>query len=175
MDVWLAQAPPPFDVLQPDFGYCGGTTNAVAIADAARRHQRRFVPHSPQGDMHLVYALHVACALAPSDPAGSPAGSPSDAAGNPLGNPLGNLQVPAERLEVACVDDGLRQWTVDDATGELSSASLPFLPRPRLERGRVRLDTDAPGWGVRIDQVWLDAATARTFGAVAGAGRRSAL
>ena len=46
---------------------------------------RAFVPHSPQGDLHLVYALHLACAVCD----------------------------PQQRLELACVDDGLRQVALD--------------------------------------------------------------
>jgi L-alanine-DL-glutamate epimerase-like enolase superfamily enzyme len=141
-DVWRQNLP--MDIVQPDLGYCGGFSTALAIAELAQERGRAFVPHSPQGDLHLVYALHLACAVCD----------------------------PQQRLELACVDDGLRQVPLDS---DGAFRSHLFTPALHVRQGRLHLHTDSVGWGVNISEAWLSQAQLRHFDAKAAAGMRSNL
>jgi L-alanine-DL-glutamate epimerase-like enolase superfamily enzyme len=143
-DVWRQHLP--MDIFQPDLGYCGGFSTALAIAELALERGRAFVPHSPQGDLHLVYALHLACAVCD----------------------------PQQRLELACVDDGLRQVALDR---DGAFRSQLFAPALHLREGRLHLHSDIAivGWGVTVSDAWLAQAEFRPFDANAAAARRSSL
>ncbi|GBG25562.1 L-Ala-D/L-amino acid epimerase [Hondaea fermentalgiana] len=147
MDVWRAGLP--LDIYQPDFGYAGGPSSILQIAQFARRDGRRFVPHSPQGDLHVVYALHVASAL--SDP-------------------------QLDRIELACVDDGLCQVFIDTNGTVTSMPQITGTPL-RLKHGHLDLEPQCHGWGVEIDPVWLraDGVKSRVFDAKEATSKRSNL
>ena len=81
----------PFTLAQPDVGYCGGFSVAMAIAemavDCSRSPRIRIAPHSPQPDFHTVWAQHL------------------------LSSGVGSA---FEYLEVACVEDGLSQMVFEE-------------------------------------------------------------
>jgi len=125
MDVWQSKIP--VDIVQPDFGYAGGISNLVRIASMAKQFGQRFVPHSPQGDMHLIYAFHLARALA--DPS-------------------------LDRIELACVDDGLQQVRINAMSDMLE---FDFFDCPiSLKNGKLHAPkVERPGWGFVMKDEWL--------------------
>lgn len=143
MDLWDSELP--FQVLQPDISYCGGVSNALRIAEQAKRLGKRYAPHSPQGDMHVIFALHIMSAVS----------SPTSG---------------VDFLEFACVNDGLMQVSLEQKQGEpgkgLWSSSI-FSPPLELSDGRLSLvennNNQFHGWGVEIRREWLQQARERKF------------
>ena len=127
------------DIVQPDFGYSGGPSHVLLICLKARELKSTtnnriltVFPHSPQGDLHPIMALHML--LAQNDHKGL--------------------------LELACVNDGLRQVHLNDKNEfrpEFSSAG-----GLKIENGRARLllsdetNNKIGGWGIEFNQNWLD-------------------
>ena len=56
------------EILQPDLSRCGGSTQAIRIADRATQRHRRVIPHAWQNDL-LIAATASFCATLPQEPA----------------------------------------------------------------------------------------------------------
>jgi L-alanine-DL-glutamate epimerase-like enolase superfamily enzyme len=125
MDVWkLAISNRAFDICQPDCGYCGGPTSARVIAlEALDKNLVGVFPHSPQPDMNLVYAWHLAMSL-----------------------PSGKTMV-----ELACLDDGMRQ--VELVEGEWRPWFVVAGAGLRVAEGRMGMDSGGErGWGLQVSE-----------------------
>ena len=57
------------DIIQPDFGYAGGFSNALAIAQLAHGSGITVDPHSPDKSMTEVFALHLLGVISNPGPA----------------------------------------------------------------------------------------------------------
>ena len=126
-DIWKrlyapAAADVPFDVCQPDAGYCGGPSIMLSIAAHLRTHHPlvKVVPHSPQPDFHLITSVHF-MAAAPN---------------------------AFSHMEVACVDDGMCQLPISsDGTTDISPV---FCSQFTFRDGALSLPMDGYGWGVKV-------------------------
>ena len=130
----------PFDICQPDVGYCGGPSVALSIAAILLAHKSvKFVPHSPQPDYHFVTSFHL-LAAAPN---------------------------AFSHIECACVDDGICQMPIgDDGTSASPIFCAPFYFRD----GAVEMPSDGYGWGVRVRSDFIAECVARRSGAPSSIG-----
>lgn len=136
VDVWQrALENRAFDVAQPDFGYSGGPSVVMQIARTCENLKLGFAPHSPQKDMHPIFAFHVLNAM-------------MDALTNKEFTP---------HLELGCVDDGNRQVELD----EKGHFRPWFCKRGGISvrDGRAyESDTSTDmGWGLEIDEDYVRA------------------
>jgi L-alanine-DL-glutamate epimerase-like enolase superfamily enzyme len=121
-----------FDIVQPDFGYCGGPSQVLLICLLAKRKGVKCMPHSPQNDFHPVMSVHIL--KAQSDEQSS--------------------------LELACVDDGLIQVKLNalDGSFQPKSSNEPVL---FIKDGKVDFTATArttQGWCIDISKDWLSKA-----------------
>jgi L-alanine-DL-glutamate epimerase-like enolase superfamily enzyme len=167
-DVWeekvsSSDVEKPWHISQPDIGYCGGMSNAIAIARASLFNGLDCMPHSPQGDLSPVMCWHLLCACA------------HEKARNPSSS---NREEYRGHLELGCVDDGLAQVTLNqDGLYECKA----FTPALRVRNGKFSLalphDCDGgstststttgffhcKGWGITMKQSWVSSAVERKF------------
>lgn len=125
-DVWLALLTSrAFDIYQPDFGYAGGPSTVLLIALKCQE----------------LGALE----CAPH----SPQGDLHPIMAYHLNKAKGGY------LELACVDDGLRQVELDPATGAFSPAFAASGCGLRVAKGEAELVSSSFGWGVPVAHHWL--------------------
>jgi len=139
LDVWkLAISNKAFDIVQPDLGYCGGPSLARKICLLGLSQGLKVAPHSPQSDLHSIYAWHLVMSL--------------------------NVNASEDQIgiELACINDGQQQVVLDEKTGRWSPPSVVLKGSLLVRNGTVTLEqVPGGGWGVEIDPAFLANAEAK--------------